>query len=584
MEEKSVKKGVKASLEEEKAKIERWSREKLNMNEIKISNNVLMVVAIMLIVVNAVMFVVSSREVISGKASQQGYVGVCITAPLSVTTPGPSGGVLSAPYLVNVSANNTKQVRFRYFRFGEVESEFGFDTDPDNDDYYNSTFNTSAYPDGNCNYRIVVRADGPCGEELVRQSGVFSVNNIDVEPVWDEFKNSLSTNFSQYSSWTNIPGAQIAIPNAGIIKFSTNNFDGTNLDSQYEITPEWINLTATGWCQIDQTYTITFLNVSGYVEPIVLRNGMPCGPDCTNYQFVGNSLTFTSSVLFSANFSFGEGANITLNLSLDVEDLDVNLNWTYHLNNPYSTPPDYYNIYYGSNATEMMQLDAPFPTPNVTGITILNWLDTTANESDQRYYVLTAVKGSREARAPETGCKYDVKAYKGQNLVSLPCQKPELNIDDQIAPPPTSYYDRITRYVPGSGFQRTDYYGPVWRWWGFFENVENDKGYYLYPTKADYEIVSVGIVPEENRSVQIYAGLDLLGWTSVFSRDISSVLMPNSSNNLMPITRYNATTSWQRTDYYYGYGWYGWFDKFDPGRGYWYYPVRAYYNWTYDPI
>ncbi|MFH1683219.1 MAG: hypothetical protein ABIA37_05485 [Candidatus Woesearchaeota archaeon] len=58
-----------------------------------------------------------------------------------------------------------------------------------------------------------------------------------------------------------------------------------------------------------------------------------------------------------------------------------------------------YNLYYSSNISAIMLLNTsniPGDVNNISGITLLNWTDTTANQTQKRYYTVSAVKGTAE--------------------------------------------------------------------------------------------------------------------------------------------------------------------------------------------
>ncbi|MFC1741683.1 Ig-like domain-containing protein [Nanoarchaeota archaeon] len=297
--------------------VRRTHDRKVKMREVIFRNNVLLILIIILIGINSYTFFIVSKDYITGDVSAVGTVNICIALSMTMGTPGPGwGAILNGTYNSSVTASNAMYVDFNYFKFGHQESTFGTDYDVNNDSIYNATLNTTASPDGNCNYRIVARGFGMCGMKKVIGSGVFSINNVDEPPTWTEFNNSMSTNFSNYTSWINIPDANIANPEYGMITFTAQNFDGTDLDFLFNISYNsiFLDLSSTNYpCFFDVVYKIKFFNITQFAEPIVLRNGVPCSSACSNFDYSGGNYSFNVRVSQPAVFSIAEGGNLTIN-------------------------------------------------------------------------------------------------------------------------------------------------------------------------------------------------------------------------------------------------------------------------------
>ena len=257
----------------------------------------------------------------------------------------------------------------------------------------------------------------------------------------------------------------------------------------------------------------------------------------------------------------------------------VILNWT---GSPDATQ---YNIYWDTNVTKMLTLDPYYAGAPDAVTTRTNYTDMNAYTDQEKYYRVVAVKSPAFAKAPETAGKYNISIQEGPNLISVPLDQLHNDINTVIVPPPTSTNDRIVKYVPGSGFTRTDYYGPTYKWWGWFDTIDLDKGYYMYPVQKDYELPIVGLVLTENRTVHISTGLNLVGWSSVYTKNISDVLLPpNNANFEDRIIKYIPGDGFSRTDYYgTTYKWWGWWSDIRPGEGLYFYPTGASYDWEYDP-
>jgi hypothetical protein len=306
---------------------------KSKKGKLNINNNVLFALALVLIAINSYTFVIASKDVITGLAGEaQGTTRICIGTLPSMSAPTPNMPVvLNDTYNSTVSATMTEVVRFYHYHFGTAETLFGTDYDVDNDTTFNATLDVPSLPDGNCNYRIIARASGFCDITDVRGSSTFTVNNVDIEPKWDEFKNGMSTNFSSYTSWTDISGARIAVPDQGMIEFITTNFDDADLDYMFNISNNLIkmNVSIQYNCFDDVEYKLNFFNVTPFAEPIVLKNGAPCGAACIspNYTYSADdtylNFTFVTRVSTEdANFTIAEGGTLTMNYTFDNKTYD----------------------------------------------------------------------------------------------------------------------------------------------------------------------------------------------------------------------------------------------------------------------
>ncbi|MBW2965366.1 hypothetical protein KY363_07960, partial [Candidatus Woesearchaeota archaeon] len=286
--------------------------------KLRLSNNVLFVLAIALVLLNSYTFISVSKDMVTGKASAEGETRICIGTEYSMTQPTPLVPVvLNSSFNSTLSGNNILSVIFSYYYTGIVEIPFGTDYDVDDDNTFNATLNVSALPDGNCNYRIIARGESYCSQNIARGSATFSVNNIDVPPKWTEFNNSESTNFSMYSSWADLPGSKIAVPPYGEIGFTTTNFDSADLDYMFNIEYNNISLNVSYMidpCFSDVQFLIKIYNATQFAAPVVFKNGVPCGASCHSEIYDGENVSFVTNLANEhAVFSVREGGNLTIN-------------------------------------------------------------------------------------------------------------------------------------------------------------------------------------------------------------------------------------------------------------------------------
>jgi len=117
---------------------------------------------------------------------------------------------------------------------------------------------------------------------------------------------------------------------------------------------------------------------------------------------------------------------------------DVVLNWSV------VGEADGYYIYYDPNVTYILQLnESNAPTPNVT-LTVSDnnsWIDTTADQSQKRFYALAAYKGTGKNFTEDRVGKYEITVYNetgvGQAMLSLPLEQ-KLSIEGAL-PSPQGY-------------------------------------------------------------------------------------------------------------------------------------------------
>ncbi|NQU78361.1 hypothetical protein HQ545_01190 [Candidatus Woesearchaeota archaeon] len=287
--------------------------------ELKLSNNILLALCILLIIINAYTFIIVSKETITGNAGSVGVASVCIGVPPVLDLPTPhTHAIINGTYNSTVNANKTDSVEFSQYSYVTTEAVFGTDNDTDGNGVFNATLDTTTLADGNCNYVIDATATGVCEIKDVSRSFEFSINNVDIAPTWTEFMNDMSTNFSLYTTWVNIPDAVIANENARI-EFTTTNFDAANLDSNFNISNNSIKISASYLSNncFNNQYTLTFFNAEEFADPIIIKNGAVCATACEGNYTGGTNFAFNTTINNEhANFSLVEGGNLSINISI----------------------------------------------------------------------------------------------------------------------------------------------------------------------------------------------------------------------------------------------------------------------------
>ena len=274
---------------------------------------------------------------ITGSALDTATIRFCLgKTPPNVYIIYPNGGeVVNGIIVVNASATKAEEDEDINVTFSYADFEHLIGTDADESDiYYNHSWDTTTAADGNCNYKIFAKAysNNSVCEGIFGSDGsdsYFSINNIDVEPRWDNFKNNLTTNFSEFANplilgdWTAIENATIGTPDKGLINFSdqTINFDDADLDSYINISYNYLSLNASisALPCLSRSAILTLYNLS-FIQPIVLADGENCSSSqCTIINYSNHNLVF-SVTDFNYIYSAAENATMRLEIWDQTED------------------------------------------------------------------------------------------------------------------------------------------------------------------------------------------------------------------------------------------------------------------------
>ena len=207
--------------------------------------------------------------------------------------------------------------------------------------YFNLEFDTTQFEDRNCGYVIHARANfTSCTPYDEDYSDVFTINNIDEPPIWENFRNNLTTNFSQFTSWVALKNVTIGIPNKVWIDFgaSTINLDGADLDSLLTMEHNFLDIGDIPCVTSDLLNIkpiITFYNIS-YFNPQIYRNGAPCPlASCQPLNYTNGTFVFRLLRNGPAAYSLVEGSYAKLSITDDTQsprDYFVNEPVTFYAN------------------------------------------------------------------------------------------------------------------------------------------------------------------------------------------------------------------------------------------------------------
>ena len=237
-----------------------------------------------------------------------GYVQLYYGAVPSPTVTYPDGGeVVNGTVMVTGTATDAEgnwDIRlvefYAYYNpcSGGSTSTFIGNASNTSDTNWNRTWDTTVFSDSSF-WRILMRAydNTTYGEDY--SNGKFTVNNVDQEPEWEEFKNPLSTNLSalnnasQLNDWIAVTDLVLARPDEGMLNWSQQslNVDNAPLDSGIEISHGVVQLDNCGLEGLDVPAYVHLFNLS-IVEPIPTQDGGNCSPpDCDIISYSHTNFT-----------------------------------------------------------------------------------------------------------------------------------------------------------------------------------------------------------------------------------------------------------------------------------------------------
>jgi len=399
----------------------------------------------------------------------------------------------------------------------------------------------------------------------------------------------VGTNESEYSLYVDYlgPSFHISSPtddyNSSI---SSVMFNWTMIDDSANIS---CNLT------IDGKLNLSYINLtSGQSVNITISNFTigthPWNLSCVDYANNTNiSQTYNFTVI---------DAPLGVVLSMNKDNLSIDINWT-------NTYADSYNIYITDDYSSGFGT-----TPNVTGITTLNWTDKSASERTKRFYRIASVKGNAIKHSPLIGAKYDAETeyepglYTDWHLLSIP-----VNISTwELYNGSNAGYDFATRpdtrLVAIWSYNNSDA-GNEWHKMSYidgewipdlddrnFTSLELGRSYWFEINKS-CNITFLGLVEQHNKTIYLNNNWNLAGWYSVVSADLGDDTIENPiyvqpPDSVDTIDRYNSDINeFEVTVHYAGWGWWpSWnnpgFTTIDPTVGY-YFEANQVCEWEHYP-
>jgi succinate dehydrogenase flavin-adding protein (antitoxin of CptAB toxin-antitoxin module) len=287
------------------------------------------------------------------------------------------------------------------------------------------------------------------------------------------------------------------------------------------------------------------------------------------------------------------------NATRNIDNMNVDLDWAVVENASY-------DVYYSSNVSLLKNVSQnctesiPTGVSNFTGLIDTNYTDFTANTTQQRYYRVAAVNGSYCNLSNETWGKFDVEVLAatytfGTNEIdtlSIPLRPINASFANLLNV--KTDWDFVAWYnatkSPDPGFESAYYFSGTW--YGSIQYLRPGQGYVFGPITTGSNFTVVGLVPEDNITVEVYTAtytfgtneIDNIGWDTPLFNCSFNTLLP-SSTDWDFVAWYNATKSPDpgfESAYYFSGTWYGSIQCFRPGHGYIFGPITTGYNFTYN--
>ena len=371
----------------------------------------------------------------------------------------------------------------------------------------------------------------------------------------------------------------------------------------YNTSNDFINFNWTSTDNVPTNNITCNLTIDGAVNKsnISSSNGLP-----TNYTITGffdGTHTWNLTCWDSLNntntsetrqFTVVDGPeNLTAGLASD--NVSIIITWS---SKAYA---DSYNIYAKEDYTDEFALVD-------SEITDTDWTDSNAGSYTTRFYKVTTVRGTANKTTIKVVGKYEAELINNTesisdwNLVSIPLNITNWELDNgtnngfDFHSNPEGCIISLWRYSDADGWERTNYNGSAWnpaQGDESFTSIESGRGYW-FEVNNTCDIIFVGEVPIENKSISLDLGWNLAGWFSPNSSELpvgGSSAYPitvSPSDSVDAIDRYNPITDEFEVTIYLGSNiwWPSWlnmgFTSIEPTKGY-YFDANQPAIWEHKP-
>ncbi len=310
-----------------------------------------------------------------------------------------------------------------------------------------------------------------------------------------------------------------------------------------------------------------------------------------------------SPIRNNAAFSYVTGKASSGQISVKVTVIDSNeINFSARLADDNSSIFLYWGNYLADNysiyATSNLTAGFP-PAPLASGITSMNYTDTTAGGYSKRYYKLSYWRNGIEYFRPTILGKFTIALERStltpgeieMNTVSFPLVP--FNISVQAIANQAENGDVISTY---NRTRSPPAYDSVMKfstgWSGDFSEINVLRGYDFTIVGNPYNITLIGKVPEGMATVELMHStltpgeieMNSIAWNSAYKNcEINKTLYNITSvgDVISTYDRYSSPPKYISIRRFAS-GWFGDFNCFEPGKGYSFTIVASAYNFSYN--
>ena len=348
---------------------------------IRLSNNAIALIAIIFIITSCVLNYAiyksaGIKQEAVGKVVSQANIGLCLNARPILSEDCLDGAGIGVKYYCRLNYTDRDNVSIT---FTDNTSIFNINNAGEID------FTPQAGDNGTYIIEINIDDGSGCGNSKDSIDMFLRVSYC-VEPIWSEFENNITTNFSNYDCWNALADVTIGIPHKGTINYSGKTLDlnGVDLNASIDILYNNITVYSELLYNINKTSENTIFNLS-LTNPAIMRDAVRCDePFCNRTSYLNGDLIFRVS--YFTSYHAKEGVSLATWDSTD--------NYTTYV----KSYVNYYADYKYENSSSVLDGNCKVKI-NVSGGDYSQYYDMTYNSSSElfeyAYYFELSSQGNR---------------------------------------------------------------------------------------------------------------------------------------------------------------------------------------------
>ncbi len=245
---------------------------------------------------------VEPAEETTGRVTDTGAISLCINAMPILGSSCSIQAPVGRPYYCRVNYTDRDNVSISFFDDASI-----FDV--------NSTGEVNLTPaEGDIGYNefnVSMNDGSGCSNAQSQLNFTLNIENC-IEPAWDEFKNHLTTNFSNQTCWSSMRDVGIGIPHLGQINYSGSvlNLNNVSLDDAIEIGYNNITVYGTLASVLNVSSTNLLYNLT-FASPAVLLEAEACPAGICSIGAYSSDRNLTFTTTQSGSYTTVEGANLS---------------------------------------------------------------------------------------------------------------------------------------------------------------------------------------------------------------------------------------------------------------------------------